>query len=292
MADQKFGGDWTQEKLTRIREYLVAYMRIMRRRSQFTVSYVDAFAGTGYVELARNRPTELLFPELADTETRQFIDGSARIALQIEHPFHEYHFVEKNSSRCQDLERLKTTHQDLQHSIHIHAREANDFLQEFCLSRNWKTNRAVIFLDPYGMQVAWKTIEMIEKTKAVDLWYLFPLGVAVGRLLTNDGQIPAMWQGALTRIFGTSDWNEAFYQTQTKQSLFGEFESTQKVGDAEAIAAYFVRRLKTIFAGVVEKPLPLYNRTNIPLYLLCFATANPAAVGPALRIASHLLKSK
>lgn len=289
MAKQKFGGDWTQNKLERVSKYLKAYMEIMKLR-QYTVSYVDAFAGTGYVELARKGSKELLFPELAEPETRQFIDGSARIALQIDHPFHEYHFVEKNPSRCQDLEKLKTTHSELQESIRVHPREANEFLQDFCENRNWRTNRAVIFLDPYGMQVEWKTIELIAKTKAVDLWYLFPLGVAVGRLLTKDGKIPKMWQDALTRIFGTADWNDAFYQKQVNQSLFGDIESTQKIGDAEVIAAYFVRRLKTIFPGVVEKPLPLYNRNNVPLYLLCFATANPAAVRPALRIASHLLK--
>lgn len=33
-----------------------------------------------------------------------------------------------------------------------------------------------MFLDPYGMQVDWATIEAIAKTKAIDLWILFPLG--------------------------------------------------------------------------------------------------------------------
>ncbi len=291
MAEQKFGGDWTQDKLARVRDYLVAYMNIMKPRSHFTVSYVDAFAGTGYVELAQNRPTELLIPELAETETRKFVDGSAQIALQIEQPFHEYHFVEKNPSRCQDLERLKSTHQDLQNAIHIHVREANEFLLEFCQTRDWRKNRAVIFLDPYGMQVDWATIEAIEKTKAVDLWYLFPLGVAVGRLLTKDGQIPPAWRDALTRLFGTDDWYDAFYRTRSEPTLFGDIESTEKIGNAEAIAKYFVERLKSLFAGVVEKPLPLYNRNKVPLYLLCFATANPNAIGPAIRIANHLLKS-
>lgn len=289
MAKQKFGGDWTQNKLARVRKYLEAYMEIMKLRP-YTVAYLDAFAGTGYVELEQKQPKMLHFPELAETETRQFIDGSARIALQIKHPFHEYHFVELSPRRCDDLEQLKTTYPHLQKSIRVHTSEANEFLRDFCTSRDWSKNRAVIFLDPYGMQVKWETIELIAKTKAIDMWYLFPLGVAVGRLLTKDGQIPPEWQNALNKLFGTNDWSEAFYQTKIENTLFGESESTQKIGDADAIAAYFVKRLKSIFAGVVEKPLPLYNRNNVPLYLLCFATANPAAVQPALRIANHLLK--
>jgi hypothetical protein len=35
----------------------------------------------------------------------------------------------------------------------------------------------VLFLDPYGMQVDWTTIEAIARTKAIDLRVLFPLGI-------------------------------------------------------------------------------------------------------------------
>lgn len=52
----------------------------------------------------------------------------------------------------------------------------------------WRSfrRRAVVFLDPFGMQVEWRTIERIGQTKAIDLWILFPLGVAVNRFLTKD----------------------------------------------------------------------------------------------------------
>lgn len=54
--------------------------------------------------------------------------------------------------------------------------------------KNWKSHRALVFLDPYGMQVEWKTIKSIAVTQAIDLWILFPLGT-VNRLLKNDGEI-------------------------------------------------------------------------------------------------------
>jgi three-Cys-motif partner protein len=50
MAKHVFGGDWTTDKLERVRKYLCAYTKIFssnERASYLTTIYVDAFAGTG-----------------------------------------------------------------------------------------------------------------------------------------------------------------------------------------------------------------------------------------------------
>src|SRR4029079_15745303 len=50
MAKHVFGGDWTNDKLERVRKYLREYTKIFSRNeraSYFTTIYVDAFAGTG-----------------------------------------------------------------------------------------------------------------------------------------------------------------------------------------------------------------------------------------------------
>ncbi|GAI54351.1 unnamed protein product, partial [marine sediment metagenome] len=60
-----------------------------------------------------------------------------------------------------------------------------------CNNYKWQNNRAVLFLDPYGMQVNWETIKAIANTEAIDLWYLFPFGIGVNRLLQKDaGKMP------------------------------------------------------------------------------------------------------
>ena len=41
--------------------------------------------------------------------------------------------------------------------------------QDLC-HKDWSSHRAVLFLDPYGMQVEWTTIEAIARTGAIDLW--------------------------------------------------------------------------------------------------------------------------
>jgi three-Cys-motif partner protein len=60
--------------------------------------------------------------------------------------------------------------------------------------RDWQKERAVVFLDPYGMQVEWSTIEALAPTKGIDLWNLLPLGMGVARLLTYNGNNDEAWK--------------------------------------------------------------------------------------------------
>jgi len=51
MAEPQFGGPWTEEKLSRLRKYLRAYMTIFSTHPQaklLKTIYVDAFAGAGF----------------------------------------------------------------------------------------------------------------------------------------------------------------------------------------------------------------------------------------------------
>jgi three-Cys-motif partner protein len=140
------------------------------------------------------------------------------------------------------------------------------------------------------MQVTWDTIEAIANTKAIDLWILFPLGVAVNRMITRDGKINESWRRKLDMMFGVPDWYEAFYQPKITQSFFGEETSMEKISNFDSISEYFVKRLKTVFAGVAENPRPLFNSRNIPLYLLCFASGNPKGAKTAIKIAHDILR--
>ncbi|HEY0080541.1 MAG TPA: three-Cys-motif partner protein TcmP [Pyrinomonadaceae bacterium] len=284
-----FGGDWTSEKLERVRKYLVAYATIMNRQ-KFRFAYVDAFAGTGYRTTARvQASSSILSPELLEDEPQEFLDGSARIALQVRPRFHKYIFIEQSSKRFAELEKLKLEFPELAEDILLENTDANSYLKDLCLNRNWKTRRAVLFLDPYGMQVTWDVIEAIASTRAIDLWILFPHGVAVNRMMTKDGKINAAWRRKLNMIFGETAWFNEFYQVRTETDLFGAKTSLEKVGNLHSIGQYFVKRLKTVFAGVVENPRPLYNSRNIPLYLLCFASGNPKGAPTAIKIAEDIL---
>ena len=291
---QQFGGSWTEQKLQRLHSYLIEYTKVLQKQP-FTLYYIDAFAGTGYnTPKAAPEYQSPLFDDLAAKDTRQFLDGSARIALQIPRPFDQYVFVEQHPERYAELAKLKTDFPALASRITPVNEEANNYLTLLCRSCDWlkQNRRAVVFLDPFGMQVTWTTIQAIAETKAIDLWLLFPLGIGVNRMLPKHGQISPGWRKRLDLMFGEPDWYSAFYETHETPSLFGGADeiTTIKLANYTAISNYFVKRLKTIFPHVAENPLPLLNSSNCPLYLLCFAAGNPKGGPIAKRIAEYILK--
>ena len=178
---QQFGGDWTAAKLERVRKYLVAYATIMRKQ-KFRFAYIDAFAGTGY-NTPKQRDDEFasFFEGLRTSDSQQFLDGSARIALKVEPRFTKYIFIEKDPKRFAELNKLKSEFPNLASDTVLINADANAYLRDICENRRWDKNRAVLFLDPFGMQVTWETIKAIARTEAIDLWLLFPLGTgAIG----------------------------------------------------------------------------------------------------------------
>jgi three-Cys-motif partner protein len=144
-------------------------------------------------------------------------------------------------------------------------------------------------LHPHGMQVEWRTIEAVARTRAIDLWLLFPLGIGVSRLLTRTGDIPLGWRTRLDKLLGTQTWYDEFYRVESQPTLFGIDEERVVKASNESIGIYFNDRLKRIFAGVAD-PGVLRNSANCPLYLFCFAAANPTGALTALKIANSLLK--
>ena len=288
----EFGGDWTEQKLRILDHYLAAYGKIFRanpRAKHFETIYVDAFAGTGLIQHRKKAGRgEELFAEFAESETVQFLRGSATRALQ--HPFTRYIFIEKSQARIADLEKLKAD-SSRKEQIAIRKGDANSKLISLVQSTDWMKCRAVVFLDPYGMQVDWETIRTLGATNGVDLWFLFPLGQAVMRLLQRESEPPPEWQQALDRIFGTHDWHSKFYVTERQPDWFEkEIVSTRRIADWNAVGGFMIERLRTAFHAVEPNPGVLSNSQNVPLYLFCFAAANPKGAPTALKIAKDLLK--
>ena len=288
----QFGGNWTTAKLDVVAEYLASYTTALKN-TPFRKGYIDAFAGTGYRARRESEAgfssQSLLFPDLAKREPQDLLEGSAVRALRTNPGFDSYVFIERSPARCKQLEELRSQFPRLASTIEIRQGEANLEIQALC-SKNWSSHRAVLFLDPYGMQVEWKTIDAIAKTRAIDLWVLFPLGIGVNRLLTKSGGIPQSWKRRLDLLLGSEDWYEEFYRVERTPTLFGKPEDRIVKATTDTIGQYFIRRLKHVFAGVADEPKVLLNSANCPLYLLCFAVGNSKGATIALKIASHLLK--
>lgn len=148
----------------------------------------------------------------------------------------------------------------------------------------------MVFLDPFGANVKWNTIQGIANTQAIDVWILFPL-FAINRMLVRDQKPPDAWAKRLTDIFGTPEWEKEFYSTRKFRSLLDSAEIIElinKTADTHKITDFFLKRLKNIFPAVAT-PRVLLNSRGAPLYLLCFAAGNLRGADTALRIANHIL---
>ncbi len=285
-----FGGQWTQQKLSVLSEYLHAYLQIFHKNARakfFETSYVDAFAGTGEIP----RPALKGFfkddPDLLKSE-EEFRKGSVKRALELDPPFDHYVFIEKDSGKCEELEAIKQSHPN--RNIRIVNEDANTALLKWCAALNTKKERAVIFLDPFGASVEWSVIAALADTKAVDLWILFPYA-AINRMLKSQGMPPKAWADRLTRIFGTDQWSKDFYSTSSWKSLIdpnSRVERTYKTADQQKITEFFMKRLGEKFAAVAE-PGYLYNSKGL-LFVLMFAAGNQKGADAGVRIANHLIK--
>lgn len=286
----QFGGDWTEEKLNRLALYLPAYTKIFHVNEAaryLSTHYVDAFAGSG----RRTGPaptigsTLSLFDETEARNVERFYDGSARVALRVEPPFDNYLFVETNPSFVQELQGLRHDFPDRAEQIRVVRGEANHVLQQWCRRTNWRSNRAVVFLDPYGMSVNWQTIETLGATRGVDLWALLPIGQAINRMLPRQGPPTGAWADKLTAFFGTNEWRDRFYRERVQESLFEDDEALEKQATFETISDYFTERLEAVFKYVPKRPRMLTNSRNVPIFGLYFATWNEAGNN----IASYIL---
>ena len=164
----QFGGTWTDQKLNVLEGYLTAYTTALQR-AKFTKGYIDAFAGSGYRDAKRD------VPDLTENEPQELLDGSARRALRVRPNFDGYIFIESHAGRRSQLEALKAEFPNQAQSIQVRGGDANAQLQDICRV-SWAKRRAVLFLDPYGMQVEWSTIEAVAKTEAIDMWLPLSLG--------------------------------------------------------------------------------------------------------------------
>ena len=296
MSPQQFGGSWTEEKLGRLRKYLNAYMMIFTKNVQaswYKTIYLDAFAGSGYRSSVTSRLDQSerdLFAALAaDPDASGLYEGSPRIAMGIDNPFSKYIFIETNPEHAALLSQLA-----MEEFSHLHvdvvSTDANQYIQQWCRSVDWKQWRSVVFLDPYGMQVEWLTIESIGRTRAIDMWLLFPLGQGVNRLLTRSGPPEGSWARRLTIMLGTERWRDAFYRESLQRDLFDATPRIEKDASWDSISDFFMERLSTCFASVA-RPLALRNTRGVPIFLLCFAAGNPKGAKVAVKIANEILKS-
>lgn len=282
----EWGGPWTEKKLEAFEKYVKAYLTIMNKYPYWKTIYFDGFAGSGSKGIKKNEFVKQL-PILPQEE--QVYKGSAERVIKIKDNlgFDYYYFIDRNASSLNKLRaHLKAIPEANNKIIAFREGDANRYLLELsdALKKKKTSYAALVFLDPFGMQINWDSIASLKDTRS-DIWILIPTGVIVNRLLDKKGELHNIQK--LEQFFGLNE-NEIrshFYRTNIRQTLFGEAEVTAKVlQPIEKIAALYIDRLKEIWKHVTLQPLRLDNTRGVPIYHFVFASNNKNAVKIANQI--------
>jgi three-Cys-motif partner protein len=295
-TDHTFGGYHTDLKLSAVEKYLKAFTTALGKRAgsaaKFELWYIDAFAGTGYRTVDHPATPPSLFGDETRPAGKELRRGSAQIALDVTPKFDFLIFIEKRSDFATELDELSA--RNPQRRIQIVRNDANQAILSLIENNEWRSKRAVLFLDPYGMEVAWSTLAAIAQTRAIDVWYLFPLAGFFRQMPKLHSKLDDQKRRALNRLFGTTSWEDEFYSPPINvKSLDGSETTTRlrrqaKTSDYEK---YAKSRLQTIFGSVLDPMrLPL-NGTTRYLLFLCISSQNPRAIEVATRIGSHILRT-
>ena len=249
-------GIWSEVKLAIIKEYATDYAKILdakRRKSipRLRWLYIDAFAGPG-VHLSK--------------ATGEIVEGSPLIALNTKPKFSEYHFIDADPLRADQLRGIAGNRSD----VRIYSADCNDILLKKIFPRaQFKDyKRALCLLDPYNINLRWEVIESAGKMGSVDMFLNFMI-MDINRnvLRRNPDDAVQSKIDQLTRLWGDETWKDAAYDTSG--NLFG---NPEKVSNEQFEKAWRDRLKKKAGFKFVSEPMPMKTKTNSVIYYLYFAS--------------------
>jgi three-Cys-motif partner protein len=254
-------GIWSEVKLAIIREYASAYAKILdgTRRDKIPSLrwlYIDAYAGPG-IHLSRR--------------TGKTVEGSPLIALNTTPVFSEYHFIDTEPRRVEQLRTLAGSRKD----VFTYSGDCNGvLLQEvFPRAKYEDFRRALCLLDPYNINLTWEVIETAGKMGSIEVFLnLMIMDINRNAARKNPEKSIQSKVDQLTKLWGDETWRDVVYDPTG--NLFGEPEKVSN----ETFADAFRKRLQNK-AGFqyVSEPMPMKTKSNSVIYYLYFAAQKPVA---------------
>jgi three-Cys-motif partner protein len=249
-------GYWSEVKLSILEEYAKPYNQILRSHELHPI-YVDGFAGAGHHKAKGSD---------------RIIDGSPARALDVDPPFDSFYFVDSDEGRVSELKRLSAGRSNV-HTLHG---DCNKVLisQVFPNIRYASRQRALCILDPYGLDLDWRVIQVAGKSQVTEIFLNFPvMDMNRNVFWRNYDAVSLSNQERMTRFWGDDSWKKAAYSTT--QGLFEEMQEKNSIDD---VVKAFQERLKRV-AGFqyVPKPMPMRNSKGAIVYFLFFAAQERAA---------------
>ena len=188
-------------------------------------------------------------------------------ALLVEPPFSEFHLIDLDGNKTQELRRLAAGRP----TVYFYQEDANDVLLQKIFPRCKYTDfhRALCLLDPYSFSVDWKVIETAGQMKSIEIFFNFMImDINMNVLRRNPERVPAAQSERMDKAWGDHSWREIAYDKVP--TLFGDSEIKTS---NETVAEAFRQRLHKVAGfAFVPAPIPMRNDQGSTVYYLYFAS--------------------
>jgi three-Cys-motif partner protein len=248
-------GIWSELKLDIVERYGAAYTRAFNNSPGLKKFYIDAFSGAG---------------EHISKASGQRVEGSPSRALRITPPFDHFYFIDLEAKKTANLEKRYGGNP----KVTIRTGDATKLLTQEILPqiKYEKFNRALCLLDPYGLDLDWRVIEMAGRSRAVDIFLNFPvMDMNRNAIWREHARVPAEGIERMNRFWGDESWKKVAYKDHPQFQLFSPPDKVKQ--DNETIVGAFGERLKKDAGfSYVAAPLPMKNSKKAVVYYLMLAS--------------------
>jgi three-Cys-motif partner protein len=259
-------GYWTRLKLAILAEYLPAFLRASAGKTSEFV-YLDAFAGEGLG---------------IDRLTGEEFNGSARIALETTDAggFTRLRYFERAAKAKELQDRLLADYPG--RDIKVYGGDCNvEIPRALAELRGVKWAPTFAFIDPDGMELAWRTLEHLAEHKRgyrpsgsskpeykVELWLLFPTQGLIRTLALDEDKLRPADEDRASKLYGTDAWRAIYDRRVT---------GTLSASEAREEYVNLMRwRLTNDLGYAKTHPFELKNTRGGTVYHMIFATDNEA----------------
>ncbi|MCX7784496.1 MAG: three-Cys-motif partner protein TcmP [Meiothermus sp.] len=235
---------WTLKKLKFLEMYLPAFEKATQKA--LNRYYVDGFAGPGY-----NR-----------RDDGERVRGSPLLAVQ-HRSFTKFFFVEADPQSYEALRNGLKGEQIAPEKIRLYQGDFNVLVDEI-LTQIPKKAPTVFFLDPFGLELKWSTVEKIAQREKADVFILIS-GSGINRARKTS-------PGLVTEFFGDESWSNI--SRKPGQTWF------------EAFTEAYRDRMRGLGLDGTELVTVATNSRRAPMHVLAFHAKNNIA----LRIANSVFR--
>jgi three-Cys-motif partner protein len=249
-------GKWTTYKIDYLQRYIGVFETSMRNKPWCARCYLDLYAGTGKFKVDGQSGFHL---------------GSPLVSITTKHPFTNYFFVDKSCENIEVLARRCSATTNINKKFYVG--DANTKVQEIVseikmLERNRRnkqwTSLNLAFLDPDGLELEWKTIEILAALSKMDLIIYYSQS---GLTRNFENCINLDTETDIDKFFGDREW----------RIIYKEHHSGRMPGLHRKLIDYYKHKLSTLgYADIKDvedgrEPL-MKNSKEAPLYRLIFAS--------------------